>query len=563
MQQIKKEIIKLLLEHIKLKKEEIESLIEVPPDPALGDLSFPCFTLSKIYKKNPAEISNEIFSNIIKQKNQFIEKIEVKGPYINFFIKKEKLAQIVIKQIRKQRNNYGRNNTGKKQKVMVEFSQPNTHKGFHIGHLRNTCLGDSLVKILRFSNYNVIAANYPGDIGAHVAKCLWLYLKFYKNKEPKTSKGIWLGQLYANATKLLEQDESYKQEYEELLKKLYNRDKEIIKAWKKTRSWSLDEFKKIYKELNVNFNIWFFESQLEEEGKKYAQELLKEDIAKESDNAIIFDLKQYNLGVLIILRSNQTPLYSTKDLVLAARKFNKYKIEKSVYVVASEQKFYFQQLFKALEIIGFKNAGNCFHLSYELVMLKEGKMSSREGNVILYEDLMERALKKEKEELNKRRVKINNETKAKIIALAALKYSMLNVDSNKTIIFDWDKALSFEGDSGPYLLYTYARISSILRNASINSKIKSTLTQDLEHQIIKKLSEFPEQIVKAAIEYKPNVIANYIYELAQLTNEYYHKFPILKEKAAIKNSRLLLINSIKQVMLNSFNILNIKPLEKM
>ncbi|MDI6721696.1 MAG: arginine--tRNA ligase, partial [Candidatus Aenigmarchaeota archaeon] len=433
---------------------------------------------------------------------------------------------------------------------MIEFSQPNTHKGFHIGHLRNTCIGDALVRIMRFSGHDVIAANYPGDIGAHVAKCLWLYKKKYNGKEPASGKGKWLGEIYAEAAQLLENNEEYKKEYIETLHHLYEWDKRIIPLWKKTREWGMEEFRNIYKELDVNFDVWFFESEVEKRGKEFAEEALKKGIAKRSDGAIIFDLKEYGLDVLIILRSDGTPLYSTKDLALAEIKFKKYSIDKSIYVVGSEQKLYFRQLFKALELLGFEQAKKCYHLSYELVMLKEGKMSSREGNVILYEDVMKEAVEKAKD--------ISPES-AKNVAIAALKYSMLSRDSNRIIVFDADEALSFEGDTGPYLQYTYARARSILKKSGKKPLAESFSEKEIS--LIKKMSEFPDIVGHSCNDMKPHYIALYLHELASVFNEYYHANKIIGSEN--EWSLLALVNAFSNVMRTGLLLLGIPVMERM
>lgn len=558
-----KDEVEALLKKEGIKKEEMK--LEKPPEGIEADLAFPCFILAKKMKKNPAEIAKDLRNKTSKKKFNLIKKVEALGPYLNFHIDEEKLKAEVINSILKENNDYGAGKK-KKEKVMVEFSQPNTHKGFHIGHLRGTSLGDSLIRIMRFNGYTAIAANYPGDIGAHVAKCLWLYMKKYSGKELKTGKGKWLGEIYAEASKLLAENDKFKEEYEDVLKKMYAGDKKIIGLWKKTRQWSLDDFNEIYRQLGVKFDVFFFESEVEKKGKDFVMSALKKKIVRESEGAVIFDLQKYSLGVFIVLRSNETPLYATKDLALAAEKFNKYKIDKSIYVVGSEQKFYFQQLFKALELLGFKQAKNCFHLSYGLVMLKEGKMSSREGNVILYDELYKQAVSKAKEEIEKRKIveKSRIEEIAKVIALGALKYAMLNKDNNKTIIFDWNEVLNFEGDSGPYLQYTYARANSILKKASKKKTAKidfGLLKAESEIKLIKKLAEFKDVVESSANEMKPNIMADYTFELCSLFNEFYHQNKVIGSKE--ENERLKLVEATKIVLKNALSLLGIDAPEKM
>ncbi|MBW2978385.1 arginine--tRNA ligase, partial [Candidatus Woesearchaeota archaeon] len=376
----KKEVISLL------KKAGVKNPeLSIPPDPKLGDYSLPCFKLTKQFKLDPILVAKTLAKKI-KPKGS-IKQIKEVGPYLNFFINKQNLAGDIINDILTKKDNYGKG-TLKKEKVMVEFSQPNTHKGFHIGHLRNVCLGDALVRIMRFNGFPVIAANYINDTGAHVAKCIWYYLKYNKGNEPKLNKGEWLGNLYSEAAKKVSQNPELKDEVDEVHRKIESKDRELWRVWKTTRKWSLDDFNLIYKTLGVHFDVWFYDHELAEPGKQFVQELLKKKIAKISDDATIVDLQKYKLDVALVLKSDKSTLYLTKDFALAEKKFKKYGIDTSIYVVAAEQRLHFQQLFKVLELYGFKQAKKCFHLSYELVMLKEGKMSSRAGNIVLFNELL-------------------------------------------------------------------------------------------------------------------------------------------------------------------------------
>ena len=472
--------------------------------------------------------------------------MEAKGAYVNFYADWKKLGKDVMSAA--SRKSFG-GGAKKKERVMIEFIGNNTHKAFHIGHLRNACLGDSLARIMNFSGYDVIRANYLGDIGAHVAKCLWLYMKQYNGKEPSSGRGRWLGEIYAEASQLLEKSSEYEKEYLEVLRKLYSWDKGIIPVWRKTREWSLEEFTNINRGLGIDIDVTFYESDVEKRGKEFVLEALKRGIAKRSDGAIIFDLKEFGLDILIILRSDGTPLYSTKDLELARLKFDKYKIDRSVYVVGAEQKLYLKQIFKALELLGFEQAKQCSHLAYELVTLKDGKMSSRAGNVILFEDIMDDAVEKAK--------KISADS-AKEVAMAALKYSMLSHDSSKVIVFDAEEALSFEGDTGPYLQYTYARARSILKKSKKKPVFKAA---DEALPVIKKMSGFPSVIQHACNDMKPHYLANYLHELAAVFNEFYHANKVIG--GGNEASLLAVIKSFSHVMKSGMSLLGIPVLERM
>ena len=414
---------------------------------------------------------------------------------------------------------------------------------------------------MEFSGYETVRSNYIGDVGAHVAKCIWGYMKFYDGIIPKENKGDFLGKVYSEADKKLKESEEYQEEYKTVLKNLYDEDKRTMEIWSMTRQWSLEEFNRIYDELGVNFDIFLYESEVKEEGTKIARELLEKSIATNKDGAVIVDLKEFGLDEFVILRSDGTALYSTKDLALAKRKFEDFKIDLSLYVVGSEQKFYFKQLFKTLELMGFSQAKRCYHLSYELVMLEEGKMSSREGNVVLYSELKEFVKKEALNQVRERNIS-NAENISEIVTIGALKYSMMK-DNNKRIIFNWKKALDFEGDTAPYIQYAHARASSIL-NKIDGLKLEFDIDDlnEKEYKLLFMLSEFPEIVHKASIDYRPDYVSNYVYDLAKCFNEFYHECHVLNAETN-KDFRIALVKSTKIVLRNSLNLLGIKAPEEM
>lgn len=562
----RKEVIKILQKETKLGSKEIDSLIEIPPDLQFGNFAFPCFVISNKLKKSPHMIAEKLLKKIRPTKN--INKVEVKGPYINFFINRSVFNKEVIVKILKEKDSYGKGKK-KKEKIMIEYSQPNTHKAFHVGHLRNVAVGDSLVRVLRSSGYNVVATNYMGDVGAHIAKCLWYYKKFFKGKVPAKNRGEWLGEIYSKAVKKLEEKESYKDEVSRMLQKLEaKKENDEIRLWRKTRKWSLDEFNDIYKWLGVKFDKFFYESDVEKPGKKIIEEYSKKNLFKKSDGALIIDLKKYGLDVFLVLKSDGNSLYSTKDIALAAKKFKEYKIDKSLYVVGSEQKMYFKQLFKTLELMGFKNAKNCHHVSYELVMLPEGKMSSRVGNIILFSELQNKIIKSLEKEVKKRHrdwSKKRVDETAKKIGLGALKFGMLNQDNNRIITFDLKEWLSFEGETGPYVQYAHARINSILKKGYTKLGVVdyALLKSKEETDLINRLAAFPKVVENVSKSYKPSLIARYVLELAQSFNEFYHKHQVLRADNDVRSARLALILAVKQVLRNGLELLGIEAPNEM
>lgn len=551
---------------VKLDKESIEKLIEIPPNSEMGDFAFPCFILAKELKKAPQQIAQDLAVEISKSKNNF-EKIQAQGPYVNFFVKRGNFVENIVKKILDEKGKYGVGN--QKGKVMTEFCHANTHKAFHIGHTRNISLGESVSRILEFSGLKVIRTNYQGDIGMHVAKTLWGLLNLRKIglKEPAKDKGKWLGLVYAKSSAMAK-DEKINAEVNEINQKLYAGDKKLVALWKKTRQWSIDYFEKIiYPDFQVKFNRFYFESEVEKKGVGIVRELEKKGVAKVDQGAIIMDYQDLGMGVYILLKSDGTPLYSTKDLALAELQNKEYNPDKILHIVASEQNLYFRQLIKTLEFYDKKLSDKEKHMSYELVILPSGKMASREGNVILYDDTLAKLVNLVEAEIKKRDAKISKKelnTRAKKIALCAVKYAMLSQDIKRTIVFNEEEITRFEGNTGPYIQYSYARASSILKKVKSKNfqKFKVGELDKYEIELSKKLSEFGDVAKDAAEKYNPALIAHYSYELAQLFNEFYHACPVLSDEKK-KDFRLALVESFRIVLKNSLNLLGIETLEEM
>ncbi len=547
----KQQIINLLNKHTKLKKEKLSNLIETPPQ-NLGDYAFPCFILAKTLKKPPVEIAKQLAK---LPKPSQIEKIQATGPYLNFYIKKE----YILTQKQKQKR--------KKEKIMIEFSNPNPFKAFHVGHLRNTVLGESINRLLTQQGYKTVPVNYYNDTGKHVATCIW-GIENLKTKELE-DKGEQLGNTYAEASKKILDNKTFQQQASEIHKKLENKDKKYLNIYKQNLKHSEDHFNKIYKDLQVKFKKIYYDSKFTKTGKEIVNKLLKLKIAEESEGAIIADLEKYNLNTLVLLRTDKTAMYITKDLSMATQRIKEYNLDRSIYVVGSEQNLHFKQLFKLLELTGYKQAKKCFHLSYGLVHLPEGRMSSRKGKIILYNEIKRNLIKIIDKEINKRHKEWSKQRKLKAqqaIFSAAIKFDMLLQDPNKEIIFDINKAISFEGDTGPYIQYTHARASSILKKAKtkITDKINYNLLSNIkESNLISKISKFPETIEASAEQYKPSLLAHYLLELSHIFNDFYHSCPCISEDKELQKARLLLVNKTKEIISQGLSLLAIQAPEEM
>ena len=547
--------------------DEVVVDIVIAPDNVKWDFAFPCFKRAKTLGKNPVQISSEIVSKI-QNSDSFSEIISV-WPYVNAILKTEYFAKNVINKIEKEKSDFGRGESTWKQ-FLLEWRQPNTHKAIHIWHIRNILVSESNARILKYAWNDVVKCCYPWDIWAHVAKWIWYYTKFYEWDMPKENFSKWVWTLYSDATKKVDENpDVYKPEIWDLQKKLEDWDEELVKIWKETRELCLQDMKKIFAELwSEEIDRRYFESEVEKPWIELVRKLQAEWKAVISEWALAINLEEYDLWWFLLLKSNWASLYSTKDIWLAFKKQEDYpSYYKSLYVVWSEQEHHFAQLFKTLEIMWI-NRDKLQHISYGLVDLKEGKMSSRAWNVILYEDFRDRLIEKAEWMVADRDIPEDEKKQtARKIAFWAMKFGMLLQDSEKKIIFDQQTALSFEWETWPYLQYTTARMSSILRKnqLDLNSNIDySLLTTDEEKSILLKLASFEEEVQKAANEYKPNYIARRCLDVAQLFNSYYHNHKIIDESnVELSKSRLHLLQSILQVMKNALNLLWIDAVESM
>ncbi len=565
MNKAKKEIISLLKKETKLKQINLE----IPPDSKLGDYAFPCFQLSKNMKKNPVEIAKNL-SKTLKPK-KLIKEIKEAGPYLNFYIDKEELARLTVKDILKKKENYGKSSS-KKQKVMVEFVSPNTNKSLHLGHVRNGILGESISRILEFSGSKVIRTCLNNDRGTGMTEAMLGYKMFHKGETPSSQKikpDHFVAQCYVDFKNEEKDNHNLKEEVQQTVKKWEEKDKETRKLWKKLTNWVYKGYKETYEKLGFEFDKQYYESNIYKKGKEIVKKGLKKEIFVKEEQAVKAKLEKYNLPDKILIKSDGTSLYMTQDIYLAKLKYKDFNLNKSIYVVASEQDNHFHQLFKIIDLLKLKTAKENIHLSYGLVNLPQGRMKSREGTVVDADDLIEEVKNLAKKEVKKRHKKLSKkeiEKRAELIALAAIKFYILKHDNITSFTYDPEESLSFEGETGPYVQYAHARISSILKKygKKVKNKINYSLLKTKEDKkLISLLSRFPETVEEAASSYKPHIVSKYLLDISQAFNEFYHECPILQSDEDTKRARLNLVLAVKQVLKNGLNLLGIEAPEAM
>lgn len=528
-----------------------------------------------IGKGNVAERAKEIATDLVQYIGSAdgFSKIEAVNGYLNLTFSREDYMQRVIDTVMIQGADFGRGERNHLQ-WMVEFSQPNTHKAFHVGHLRSAILGDVLASLLDFAGYDVVRANYPGDMGLHVIKWLWNYMNYHRGERPEKDFTKWMGTLYAEASRRLEENPELESEVRTLYTRWDKRDPEVVQLWKETREWSLVGFEQIYDLLDIRFDRYYFNSMFEDSGREIVDDLIKKGIAEDdraNGGAVVvkidekLGLKNEKFRVFVVLRSDGTALYATEDLGLARQKFSDYpNLDRSLYVVDVRQSLHFQQLFKTLELAGYDWATRCQHVAYELVNLPGNViMASRDGTVVLLEDLINEATERALQVVREKNPDLSEEQKlnvARAVGIGAIKYPMLSRESTKVVTFDWESALDFNGQAAPYIQYAYVRATSILRKAGgvLPDSIRPQYAlNDAEITLVDLISRIPNEVQKAARDLKPLVITSLAFELAQAFNDFYGQCPVLQVEEPIRSSRLRLVAAARQAIANSLALLGI------
>lgn len=535
--------------------------VEMPPKEVHADLAFPCFELAKKEKRNPFELAKEIEAGTAGKRKVLVKEVKTSGPYVNFYINEEKFTPAVLKEIMLQKAKFG---SGKKKKdvVLIEFPGPNTNKPLHLGHMRNMVLGISISNIMRFLGYAVKNVDIINDRGVHICKSMMAYRELGNGAEPDKKPDHFVGEFYVLYAKHLEGKEGAEQKLREMLVDWENGEKSTIALWKKMNTWCISGMHETYRRFGVKTDKAYYESQHYMKGKKIVMDALKKNIfTKDEKGNIIIDIGDRGLGKRVLLRDDGSSVYLTQDLALAVERYKDFGMDRMIYVVGEEQKDHFKALFTIFEILGYKFAKRCHHLSYGMVNLPEGRMKSREGTVVDADDLMDEMHKIAEEKLRERAVaEVDIPDRAEKIGLGAIKYFIAKFDPSRSMTYDPKASIEFEGDTGPYLQYTYARANSILGKSKRKPKIE-TLKDEKEFAIVKKLSQFPSVVEKSAEEFKPNLLANYLFELATLFNDFYHSVKVVGSEQEAE--RLALVSSAMQVLENGLKLLGIDVLKEM
>lgn len=551
----KKKISELLKKELK-ENLDYNSMLEVPPDIKLGNYAFPCFKLSKELSKAPNLIAEQLAG---MKKPDWMKEIKAQGPYLNFYLNPEYYCKDVLISINSKKTKYGSSKIGTGKTIVIDYSSPNIAKPFSIAHLRSTAIGNSLYRINSFLGYKLIGINYLGDWGLQFGKVIVAFKRWGDEEKLKKDPIKYLYSLYVKFH--AQEDEALEDEARAWFCKIENGDKEALSLWKRFRDLSLKEYKKFYDMMGIKFNSFKGEAAYNDDLNKVIAMLKRKGITEISEGALIVELE--GMPPCLLRKKDEASLYATRDIAAAIGRKKQYDFDKALYVVDIRQSLHFQQFFRVLEKAGFKWAKDLEHVPFGLMKFKEGTMSTRKGKIVFLEDVINKAIASVLKIIKQKNPKLKNKKKvAQQVGIGAVFFWDLSHDRIKDLEFDWDKLLDFEGETGPYVQYTFARASSILRKAKI--KLGTDVDYSLfrhpkELELVSLLDRFNEIIRDAAVQSKPSVLARYILDLAQLFNEFYHSCKCVGTDVdkELTSARLLLVSSAAQVLENGLNLLGI------
>ena len=548
-----------------LSLEEILGLIEIPPNKDMGDYAFPCFKLAKVFRKAPNMIAADLAESIEAKGD--IAKVMPMGGYVNFFVNKSQLATNVINDVLTQKDTYGQSKLGEGKTVVIDFSSPNIAKPFHIGHIRTTVIGNALYKIYDSQGYDTVRINHLGDYGTQFGKLIVAF-KLWGDKDAVEANPIpELLKLYIRFHDEAEEKPEMEDEARAWFTKLENGDQEAKELWQWFRDESLKEFARVYDLLDIQFDSYNGESFYSDKMDTVIETIKEKGLLKESQGTNVVDLEEYNMPPALITKNDGSTLYMTRDLAAAVYRKNTYNFDKCIYVVGSQQSLHFQQLFKVLELVGFEWAKDLVHVPFGMVALEEGTMSTRKGRVVFLEDVLKQAIEKTKETMLAKNPDAKNVDEiAKQVGVGAVVFQELSNSRIKDYTFSWERTLSFEGETGPYVQYTHARCCAVLRKANeeVTSNIDyNLLTNEDSVEVLKTIASFNKSIVSAMNRNEPHIVTRFVLDLAQAFNKFYHDNPILVDDAETRKARLALVAATRQTLENGLKLLGMQAPERM
>lgn len=561
---MKSKIIDLLHKYITdLTVDELNEAIEIPPKTDMGDFAFPCFKLAKTYKKAPPLIAKELQETI--EKPGFLSEIKVLGGYLNFYVDKSQFAKHIVDKYLAS-TNYGSSTIGQNKTICIDYSSPNVAKNFHVGHLRTTIIGNALRNIYEKLGYKVVRINHLGDWGTQFGKLIVAYKKWGSKEAIETNGISELMKIYVKFHEEAEKDDQLNDQARQWFTKMEHGDEEALSIWKWFREISLQEFMRVYEMLGIEFDSYAGESFYNDKMAPVIEELKEKKLLTVSDGAQIVDLESYNMPPCLITKKDGSSLYATRDIAAALYRKNTYNFDQCIYVTGLEQKLHFAQWFKVIELMGYDWYKNLVHVPYGLVSLKGGKLSTRHGNVIYAEDILNESIQKIKEIIEEKNPDLpDKEQVTKQVGIGAIIFNDLYNQRIKDVVFDWEKILNFDGETGPYVQYTYARAASVLRKiGNLEDTIDYTYLQDeASMALLKEIDRYSTVIEDAANKYEPSVIARYAVDVAQAYNKFYHDCQINVDDETIKYTRANVSLITKSILKDALGLLGISCPEQM
>jgi len=547
-----------------LKFEDIYEMLEYPPNPDMGDIALPCFKLSRIFRKSPLQIAEDLVNKV--ELPDSIERVEAVSGYLNFFLNKDIFTKEVLSTVISKGDAYGSRNIGKGKNIVIDYSAPNIAKPFHIGHLPSTVIGNSLYKIFEFMGYNCIGVNHLGDWGTQFGKLITAYKKWGNKEAVENNKIKELMSLYVKFHEEAEKNPELDEEARAWFVKLENGDPEAKSLWQWFKDISLEEFNKVYDLIGIKFDSYAGESFYSDKIGPVIEEMKEKGILKESEGALIVDLEEYGMPPCIVVKKDGSTIYATRDIAAAIYRKKTYDFEKCIYVTGVTQSLHFKQWFKVIELMGYDWANQLIHVPFGTISLGGEKLATRKGKVVLLEDIFSQAISKTLATIEEKNPDLENKYEvAKQMGVGAVVFSNLISNRIKDVSFSWEEILNFDGETGPYVQYTHARACSVLRKANREVSLDfdpALLSSKEEYRLVKTIYLFPEKVLAAMEELEPSIITRYLVDLAQDFNRFYHEHSILVEDEELKSARLALVQATKNVLAIGLKLIGISAPER-